>query len=192
MLAPVLADMPTWLPWLLMSGGGAIVLVVVLYATLRRSGAPGARLPWERWQRARPQSDAPQATPHFPKPGAAKPTQPAPDLDALHRLAREVMADLDARAQRLEALTAAADQRIAELRVLTQAGTPPARLHAPARAGGAMGSAPADRTDDQATGPDALSTRILALAEQGHTPVQIAQRLGQGVGTVELVLALNR
>ncbi len=43
-----------------------------------------------------------------------------------------------------------------------------------------------------ATGADALTRKVYALADQGQTPVQIAKALNQAPGTVQLMLALRR
>lgn len=90
-------------------------------------------------------------------------------LIEVKKLAATVADDLDKRAERLERLIAQADS-IAQTQ--EQAPTSPQR---------------------PATLPpvDDLTQRVFTLADQGRTPVQIAQALRQPVGNVELMLALR-
>jgi len=85
------------------------------------------------------------------------------------------MADLDARlaarAERLRRLLAAADERIAELRRLSEE---------PHAAGVAAPLA------------DRRRSEILRLADEGVDPVGIARQVGMHVGEVELMLNLDR
>jgi hypothetical protein len=91
-------------------------------------------------------------------------------LVEVKRLAAAVADDLDRRAEKLERLIAEADG------VLDRPPTPtPRRLGQPAD------SPPVDD----------LAQRIFMLADQGKSPVQIAQALRQPVGNVELMLALR-
>lgn len=114
-------------------------------------------------------------------------------------LARDLTAELDARADRLERLIAEADVRLEQLaqasmhastRVNSAASGGAAAKHAtpttPARPSFAASThASEERLED-------TTRAILSLADEGLTPVQIAQRLGQHVGKVELILALRQ
>lgn len=52
-------------------------------------------------------------------------------------------------------------------------------------------AAPPERAAATPVGLDTLAGQVYALADQGFTPVDIAQRLGQHTGKVELILALR-
>lgn len=132
------------------------------------------------------------------KRAAARPKTPAIDSDHLatvaelnalrsdlNELGERLAQKLDHKAAHLESLLARAEQASEELRNLrastTQAGThlatPPAR---------------SDGFIESPAALDPLHARVAELADQGLAPVQIAQRLGQPTGQVELILALRR
>lgn len=97
----------------------------------------------------------------------------------LQQLAGEIASQLDARADRLERLIEQADDRLEQLRQAQAAPGP---------------TTPARRAErpGQAQEPMSESTAaIFTLADEGLTPVQIAQRLRTHVGKVELILALR-
>ncbi len=103
----------------------------------------------------------------------------------LNELGERLAQKLDHKAAHLESLLARAEHAAEELRHLraatTQAGTrlaPP-----PTRSDGFIESHAA---------LDPLHARVAELADQGLAPVQIAQRLGQPTGQIELILALRR
>lgn len=95
---------------------------------------------------------------------------------------RQLTALLDNRSQKLEILIQHADERIARLERLASEAegrlTPRHTSAAPA--------------SDTSYANDALKQQIYDLADQGKKPVEIAQRLGQHAGKVELILALRR
>jgi len=93
-------------------------------------------------------------------------------LVELEQMARQMSAQLETRAAKLELLIKDADQRIAAL----QAAGPTADLLPPA---------------SLALPPDPLHAEVYDLAGQGHSARQIAQRLGRPYGEIELVLALR-
>ena len=100
-------------------------------------------------------------------------------LIEVKKLAATVADDLDRRAERLERLIAQADEALERsARTRSEDG---------ATTGGrtrATGGQPLAPVDD-------LTQRVFALADQGRTPVQIAQALRQPVGNIELMLALR-
>jgi hypothetical protein len=95
-------------------------------------------------------------------------------LVELSEMARQITAQLDTRAARLEALIQEADQKIARLNG-TQPPAPP------------MHATPA--TEPPA--PDSRYQMIYDLADQGLNPRDIAARLQQPTGEIELILALR-
>ena len=93
----------------------------------------------------------------------------------LVELSRRLLAQIDARSTQLERLIEDADQRIEQLRGLS--GTP---------------VAPAERSPPgEPIGTDPIARGVYELADEGHGPVEIARRLDQHVGAVELILALR-
>ncbi len=96
----------------------------------------------------------------------------APQAGEVETLVRELVAELDARADRLERLIAEADRRVSLLeRPVVEA--------KPERA-------PEARADR-----DPMARRIYGLADDGLPVVEIARRLEQPTGKVELILALR-
>jgi len=101
----------------------------------------------------------------------------------LEKMARQMTAQLDTRAARLEALLHEADEKIATLRSLAEAGAPVGgnlRLVSPDTTG--------EETDDRT---DPRHVEIYELAQNGHSAHQIAQQLGRPYGEIELILALR-
>jgi len=132
-------------------------------------------------------------------------TSPPPSPDArtqateLARLIRELTAELDARAARLEALIDQAQHHADRLEALNS--TAEHALEHPARAAASPAAAlpttaPSNTAAPEATSntsnPDDKPARALRLHRQGLSPVQIAQTLGMHVGHVELIVALDR
>jgi hypothetical protein len=112
----------------------------------------------------------------------------AKERDEIARLideAREVIrlgcAQLDARLERMQRLPQAAP--ICQDRAASPALLP--NVHARSAKPAA---APESREDDA----DPLAKEIYALADAGHSPVDIASRLQEHTGKVELMLALRR
>jgi len=90
-------------------------------------------------------------------------------------MARQITAQLDTRAAKLELLIKEADQKLAALRSAAQPSpSPQGALE--------MESAP----------PDPQHAQVYALADQGHSASQIAQQLKRPSGEIELILALRQ
>jgi len=98
-------------------------------------------------------------------------------LVELEKMARQMTAQLDSRAAKLELLIKEADARLASLREATA--TPPvANSTAP------VSPPPADF-------PDSRHAEVYLLAQQGRTARQISQIMGRPYGEIELILALR-
>lgn len=108
----------------------------------------------------------------------------------LEQLTKRFGAQLDAKATHLEKLLAEADERIAELRRLQGDGETSEVQR------DAWHAADPWRSPQAATAPesedDALARQVYELADQGLAPLDIARRLNEHVGKVELVLALRK
>lgn len=153
-------------PWLAgtLIAAGIVLLVVLLAHAMRR----------------RPASANPARSGD-----SAQLTDLAADVE---ELTSRLAAQLDAKAAKLESLLAEADDAIARLE---RAAAP----RATGRAGAAEGSGRAGASGGGPTADDDLAdpiTRdVYRLADEGCSPVQIAQRLEQHTGKVELILALR-
>lgn len=98
----------------------------------------------------------------------------------LHDTARRLGAQLDNKAHRLEKLIEEADQRIAALG------------HRTGPAENASDGAPAPPTRSNGERQiDSLTQEVYEQADAGRSAVEIAQRLDEQVGKVELILALR-
>ena len=105
----------------------------------------------------------------------------------LTEMARQISAQLDTRAARLQTLLDQADQRIAQLRQLTgsagfdssHSGGPP-----PTSATEASASAPASVASP-------MHAEVYALADEGRGAKEIAAQLNRPSGEIELILALR-
>lgn len=107
----------------------------------------------------------------------------------LSEMARQITAQLDTRAARLELLIDEADRRIAELERLRGGGSE----HRPSDT-----VSPPDGPDAPFGGPvasaspaDPRHVEVYALADQGLSPHDIAKRLDRPTGEIELILALR-
>jgi hypothetical protein len=96
-------------------------------------------------------------------------------LVEMAEMARQISAQIDTRAAKLEALIREADQKIAAMKAQDSNGSPPAS------------SLPLD-----APAQDPRHAQVYALADQGHSCNDIAQRLNRPSGEIELILALRR
>lgn len=95
-------------------------------------------------------------------------------LVELEKMARQMTAQLDTRAAKLELLIKEADARLVALRESTTLPT----------------SVPM-QTPPPADPPDSRHAEVYLLAKQGHTARQISQIMGRPHGEIELILALR-
>jgi len=128
------------------------------------------------------------------------------------QMAEEIAGELDAKAARLESLIHEADIRLARLagpgaesadgdeRVRRERGGEGASVRGGARApvtgrdGGGVGSGGGGQ-NEQATvtiHEDPITLEIYRLADTGLSPLEIARKLGQHTGKVELIIALRQ
>lgn len=98
-------------------------------------------------------------------------------LVELEQMARQMTAQIDTRAAKLEMLIREADEKIALLR--GSGSGPVATLCAP------------DRPTQTSTVPDPRHADVYRLADQGLSPGEIARQLGRPYGEIELILALR-
>lgn len=99
-------------------------------------------------------------------------------LVELEQMARQMTAQLDTRAARLEMLIKEADEKIRMLR----AGN--AALDAT--------TSPPARSSEVLSLPDPRHAEVYRLADQGLSASEIARQLGRPYGEIELILALRR
>jgi hypothetical protein len=154
---------PDWLANTLMSAGVAILVIVVL-GRLRRKTARHAR----------------------------QPVLPPDDRLAAIRAAdqiRELTAVLDTRIGTLDILIQQADERIARLEAAERG--VPGHVHGPVRDAHLRDNHTTDNRPDF-NRPDSQKQEIYRLADEGLGAGEIAARLGQHAGKVELILALRR
>jgi hypothetical protein len=106
-------------------------------------------------------------------------------LVELSEMARQISAQLDTRAAKLEFLIKEADEKIATLKSLSNGTPPPAT---------AITSSIVERaaSDDLTLIPiDPRHAQVYELADKGHGTNEIARQLGQNSGEIELILALR-
>ena len=118
-----------------------------------------------------------------PKAAAAKPAENAALAGDLTELTERLANQLDMKAERVEALIAAADERIRHLERLSleTPGTPDHRLVEPRH-----------RVRHETFGSDASHKEVYELSDKGYSPVDIARTLERPTGQVELILNLRR
>jgi hypothetical protein len=112
----------------------------------------------------------------------------------LEELTRHFGSQLDAKSIRLEKLIREADQRIAQLSQLHKApeDAVEGRSDQPPQARAMNGQPTAGYHENRSdSGDDPLASSIYEMADQGDTPIEIARRLGEHIGKVELILALR-
>jgi hypothetical protein len=116
----------------------------------------------------------------------------------IEQLAKRFGAQLDAKTVQMERLIDEADRKIAELNRLEQSrrDAVPEPSKTPAGTTAGIETHPPSAIPHSPSSPpgsdDALKRSVYDLAEQGHDPVEIARRLDEHVGKVELILALRK
>jgi hypothetical protein len=194
---------------------GVALIIVVGWVTIRKKGRDAARPVSARDRLAKLKAAAESG---HPRPAADTAVLASALASDARRLAAELTASIDQKSRELDSLIAAADRRIALLSELeaslarTRAGDPTlANSLAPAARAPAISStagpgsglrsgvgrrefgSPAIVADEPSTADgDAMQDEVVRLSKQGLSSVQIAQKLNQHVGTIELVLALRR
>jgi hypothetical protein len=164
--------------WVAMGiGAVAIVYVVFIKPAMRKKTDPLSRPP--------------------PDPGLARQRAVERDVSTLlvelSEMARQMTAQIDTRAAKLEALIQEADEKIAMLRSLG---------HDVASRGGPQGvlieakllesdAVPMRPAEDSVPSVDPRYAEVYDLADEGQTPQDIARHTGRPRGEVELILALR-
>lgn len=174
-------SVPPWGLWL----AGIIGVACIAYSFIRKA----RRLRQDDTliiseQQARFEANRQQTRPEHTKTAAS---------GGLEGATREVIRELDAKAAKLQELIAAADRRIAELRVLASTGPSPARGDGN---GPAIPARERPRREpafalDPADGDGNAGNRIIELADQGLSPAEIAAITGHSVSEINLTLALR-
>ncbi len=134
--------------------------------------------------------------------GRRKPARVDPEqahlLSEMRELTDRLASELDAKSAKLERLLAEADRKIAALekpapKTTTIEAKPsveaPRLRSGDSRSGEAR---PGDTRPNEPRGTEPLHQTIHTLADQGLSPVQIAERTSVPTGQVELILALRR
>lgn len=165
LLGAVGDDEPSTLAVLLLGFGIMLAVFLLLrHQWRRKSGQPvsSKSAPSERIEEIRQRADT-NSTTH----------QAMADATAL---AQRLGAHLDNKAEQLEQLLEQAERTIQRLE----------------RAQAAHAKKGADPDDSESSDVDPATRQIYALADQGLDPIEIAQKLDQHLGKVQLVLALRR
>jgi len=199
------------------SGGGGAGGLEVLRGLLLAAGMASLvwvmlRLQWKRQRAGRADSPVEHMRGYIADRERAS-AQAAEMAD----IVRELAARLENRAARVEALLDQADERIAQLESRLGASVRPWE-HPPLASPDAPDDAPPASNPDHPRAPDAddlwhpagaaehvredrhpadarrdpLHAEVYELFDGGHSPLEIARRLEQQVGTIELILALRR
>lgn len=151
MPSPMLLDFDPATKWAVI----ALAMITIIYAVIRP------------WFRRKDPLDKPPAFASLAQQRSVE-RQMQNILVELSEMARQITAQLDTRAARLEALIREADEKIA-----------------------AMKSSPADPTPPEPPA-DPRHAQVYALADQGRSSNEIAQQLHRPSGEIELILALRR
>lgn len=116
-------------------------------------------------------------------------------LVELSEMARQMTAQLDTRTAKLELLIKEADEKIAALRAASGGGSmmTPAEKSPEAKDFSDPSPAPARAALIEAAPPpiDPRHAAVYELADEGRSPLEIAQTLGRPSGEIELILALR-
>jgi hypothetical protein len=115
-------------------------------------------------------------------------------LVELAEMSRQLGAQIDTRAARLEVLIQQADERIAILRSLGEPGNGSRDNRGVANSGADRGNVIGMTTHPESPSSPMINpahAEVYALADQGNTLGEIAARLGRPSGEIELILALR-
>ena len=153
----------------------AIIIIIVGVLNMRRRRSPDTTTRTARGDTAT-ESNA----------GAGLPRDLQHLMVQLEELSRSINAQIDTKFAKLEQSISDADKRIVALRTLLEYprseskknSEPPRPVDPPVAPG------PENRSDDR-------FRAIYELADQGMTPVEIAQKLGRRTGEIELILNLR-
>lgn len=148
--------------------GGVLIMTVCVFSMLRKR-LRGRSLRPEIRQRPTPRE-------HIQERHDARRSVESTVVEA-EELVRRLAAHLDQKSARLEVLIQQADERIAQLSGRADAGPSMNALR------------PETRVEPKFV--DQTSQDIYRLADDGLPPIEIAQQLSEGVGKVELILALR-
>ncbi len=107
----------------------------------------------------------------------------------IEQLSKRFATQLNAKSIELEQLIEEADQRIAQLQQVR--GQPGSAVRDTLTMDAYSPSPGSGSPASQTPADDPLTKSVYELADQGLTPEQIAQRVGEHVGKVELILALR-
>jgi hypothetical protein len=157
------------LPWALMGLAGATIFYVVLLRPMMRK-----------------KHDPLEKMGSFASPSRERAVEHEMSnlLVELSQMTRQVSAQLDTRAAKLEALIAEADRKIARLESGCRS--------QPVQGAGEAGGEASEQRPGNGHALDARYARIYAMAEAGQSARQIAGELDRPEGEVELILALRR
>lgn len=121
-----------------------------------------------------------------PKTDAGRAGDAAALAKDLNELTERLAEELDRKAERIEALIAAADERIRQMERLQME----APVAAPALEARAI--EPRHRVRHETLGVEPSHREVYDLADAGLSPVEIAQKLDRPTGQIELILNLRR
>jgi len=110
-------------------------------------------------------------------------------MSEIEQLSKRFGAQLDAKTVQMERLIDEADRKIAELQRLEQAHREASCAQPPEAS---PVKPPSLSTPEPLSPDDELKRAVCELADRGHDPVAIAQKLNEHVGKVELILALRK
>lgn len=153
----MLLDMDPFTKWAVI----ALAMLTIVYAVIRP------------WFRRKDPLDRPPAFSSLAQQRSVE-RQMQNVLVDLSEMARQITAQLDTRAAKLEALIREADEKIAAMKSPPSAPPPRAEPAAPELPG------------------DPRHAQVYALADQGRSSNEIAQQLHRPSGEIELILALRR
>jgi DNA-binding NarL/FixJ family response regulator len=164
---PILIDIDPVTKWAAIG----LTIVTVMYAVIR---------PWFR--KKDPLSKAPAYASLAQQRSVERQMQNV--LVELSDMSRQITAQLDTRAAKLEALIREADEKIAAMKSAQSSSAFPSAF--PASTLPPLGDSP------EPSPGDPRHAEVYTLADQGRSSMEIAQQLNRPSGEIELILALRR